>query len=60
MKLIVNLKGRESELKNNAIDLIRRFRDDVGEVCVCDMTRAFMSFSTTFYFEKYKTIVMCS
>ncbi|CAI9295775.1 unnamed protein product [Lactuca saligna] len=32
VKLIVKLKGRESELKNNVIDLIRCFRDDVGEV----------------------------
>ena len=32
VKLIVNLKGRENEFKSNAIELIRRFRDDVGEV----------------------------
>ncbi|KAI3524289.1 hypothetical protein L1887_02942 [Cichorium endivia] len=34
VKLIVNLKGRENEFKNNAIELIRRFRDDVGELAV--------------------------
>ncbi|CAH1445832.1 unnamed protein product [Lactuca virosa] len=32
VKLIVNLTGRENEFKNNAIDLIRRFCDDVGEI----------------------------
>ncbi|KAI7728521.1 hypothetical protein M8C21_001039, partial [Ambrosia artemisiifolia] len=31
VKLIVSLKGRENEFKNNAIELIRRFRDVVGE-----------------------------
>ncbi|XP_023730450.1 translation initiation factor IF3-2, chloroplastic isoform X1 [Lactuca sativa] len=34
VKLIVNLKGRENEFKNNAIELIRRFRDDVGELAI--------------------------
>ncbi|KAI3711758.1 hypothetical protein L1987_70302 [Smallanthus sonchifolius] len=34
VKLIVSLKGRENEFKNNAIELIRRFRDDVGELAV--------------------------
>ncbi|KAI3814688.1 hypothetical protein L1987_14332 [Smallanthus sonchifolius] len=28
------LKGSENEFKNNAIELIRRFRDDVGELAV--------------------------
>ncbi|KAL8235027.1 hypothetical protein R6Q59_021127 [Mikania micrantha] len=34
VKLIVSLKGRENEFKNNAIELIRRFRDDIGELAV--------------------------
>ena len=32
VKIIVNLKGRENEFRNNAIELIRRFQNDVGEV----------------------------
>jgi len=28
----VNLKGRENEFRNNAIELLRRFQNDVGEV----------------------------
>ncbi|KAL7229622.1 hypothetical protein ACSBR2_008183 [Camellia fascicularis] len=31
VKIIVNLKGRENEFRNNAIELIRRFQNDVGE-----------------------------
>ncbi|GFS34856.1 translation initiation factor 3 protein [Actinidia rufa] len=31
VKVIVNLKGRENEFRNNAIELIRRFQNDVGE-----------------------------
>ncbi|KAD6794966.1 hypothetical protein E3N88_05862 [Mikania micrantha] len=34
VKLIVSLKGRENEFKNNAIELVRRFRDDIGELAV--------------------------
>ncbi|XP_057508892.1 translation initiation factor IF3-4, chloroplastic-like isoform X3 [Actinidia eriantha] len=33
VKVIVNLKGRENEFRNNAIELIRRFQNDVGENC---------------------------
>lgn len=32
MKVIVNLKGRENEFRNIAIELIKRFQNDVGEV----------------------------
>ncbi|CAL5199435.1 unnamed protein product [Lathyrus oleraceus] len=32
VKIIVNLKGREKEFRNNAIELIRRFQDDVGKL----------------------------
>lgn len=32
VKIIVSLKGRENEFRNNAIELIRRFQSDVGEV----------------------------
>ncbi|KAA8522850.1 hypothetical protein F0562_009273 [Nyssa sinensis] len=32
VKVIVNLKGRENEFRNNAIELIRRFQNDVGEL----------------------------
>lgn len=34
VKVIVNLKGRENEFRNNAIELIRRFQEDVGELAV--------------------------
>ncbi|GMI94645.1 SVR9-LIKE1, Initiation factor 3-4 [Hibiscus trionum] len=32
VKVIVNLKGRENEFKNMAMELIRRFQNDVGEL----------------------------
>lgn len=32
VKIIVNLKGRENEFRNNAIELLRRFQNDVGEL----------------------------
>uniref|UniRef100_A0A5B6ZU45 Translation initiation factor IF-3 n=1 Tax=Davidia involucrata TaxID=16924 RepID=A0A5B6ZU45_DAVIN len=32
VKVIVSLKGRENEFRNNAIELIRRFQNDVGEL----------------------------
>ncbi|GER51587.1 translation initiation factor IF-3 [Striga asiatica] len=34
VKVIVNLKGREKEFRNNAIELVRRFQSDVGELAV--------------------------
>ncbi|CAI9779668.1 unnamed protein product [Fraxinus pennsylvanica] len=34
VKIIVNLKGRENDFRNNAIELIRRFQNDVGELAV--------------------------
>ncbi|KAL0903156.1 hypothetical protein M5K25_027513 [Dendrobium thyrsiflorum] len=32
VKVIVNLKGRENEFKNIAIELIKRFQNDIGEL----------------------------
>ncbi|GJX86920.1 translation initiation factor 3 [Tanacetum coccineum] len=32
VKVIVNLKGRENEFRNNAIELLKRFRNDIGEL----------------------------
>lgn len=32
VKVIVNLKGRQNEFRNIAIELIKRFQNDVGEV----------------------------
>ncbi|PON70446.1 Translation initiation factor [Parasponia andersonii] len=32
VKVIVNLKGRENEFRNFAIELIRRFQNDIGEL----------------------------
>ncbi|XP_071708639.1 translation initiation factor IF3-4, chloroplastic-like isoform X2 [Rutidosis leptorrhynchoides] len=32
VKVIVNLKGREKEFRNKAIELMKRFRYDIGEV----------------------------
>ncbi|KAK3437866.1 hypothetical protein EUGRSUZ_C02505 [Eucalyptus grandis] len=32
VKVIVNLKGRENDFRNNAIELIKRFQNDVGEL----------------------------
>lgn len=32
VKVIVNLKRRENEFKDNAIELLRRFQNDVGEL----------------------------
>ncbi|GFP99870.1 translation initiation factor if-3 [Phtheirospermum japonicum] len=34
VKIIVNLKGRENEFRNNAVELLRRFQNDVGELAV--------------------------
>jgi len=35
VKIIVNLKGRENLYKKEAIELLRRFQNDVGEVMCC-------------------------
>jgi translation initiation factor IF-3 len=32
VKIMVNLKGRENLYKKQAIELLRRFQNDVGEV----------------------------
>ena len=32
VKVIVNLKGRENDFRNIAIELLRRFQNEVGEV----------------------------
>lgn len=32
VKVIVNLKGRENEFRNTAIELLKRFQNDIGEV----------------------------
>ncbi|KAI3782091.1 hypothetical protein L2E82_12123 [Cichorium intybus] len=32
VKVIVNLKGRENEFRKNAIELLERFRNDIGEL----------------------------
>ncbi|GAU18296.1 hypothetical protein TSUD_201840 [Trifolium subterraneum] len=32
VKIIVNLKGRQNEFRNNAIELIRRFQNDIGKL----------------------------
>ncbi|CAI9765762.1 unnamed protein product [Fraxinus pennsylvanica] len=34
VKIIVSLKGRENDFRNNAIELIRRFQNDIGELAV--------------------------
>ncbi|KZV27398.1 translation initiation factor if-3 [Dorcoceras hygrometricum] len=34
VKVIVSLKGRENEFRNNAIELIKRFQNDVGELAM--------------------------
>lgn len=34
VKVIVNLKGRENEFRNIAIELIKRFQNDVGELAI--------------------------
>ncbi|XP_073132399.1 translation initiation factor IF3-2, chloroplastic-like [Henckelia pumila] len=34
VKVIVSLKGRENEFRNNAIELIKRFQNDVGESAI--------------------------
>ncbi|KAI3952051.1 hypothetical protein MKW92_029778 [Papaver armeniacum] len=32
VKIVVNMKGRQHEFKNNAIELIKRFQTDIGEL----------------------------
>lgn len=34
----MNLKGRENEFRNIAIELIRRFQNDVGEVLITSVS----------------------
>lgn len=34
VKVIVNMKGRENEFRNIAIELLRRFQTEIGEVCM--------------------------
>ncbi|KAM7511671.1 hypothetical protein LguiB_010546 [Lonicera macranthoides] len=34
VKVIVNLKGRENEFRNTAIELLKRFQNDIGELAV--------------------------
>ncbi|KAL1816148.1 hypothetical protein DCAR_0520522 [Daucus carota subsp. sativus] len=34
VKVVVQLKGRESDFRNKAIELIRRFQSDIGELAV--------------------------
>lgn len=34
VKVIVNLKGRENEFRNFAIELLKRFQNDVGELAI--------------------------
>ncbi|GMH03565.1 hypothetical protein Nepgr_005404 [Nepenthes gracilis] len=34
VKVMVNLKGRENEFRNIAIELIRRFQNDIGELAI--------------------------
>lgn len=43
VKVIVNLKGRENEFRNIAIELIKRFQNDIGEVMVLATHRCFIS-----------------
>ncbi|KAK7304146.1 hypothetical protein RJT34_15224 [Clitoria ternatea] len=40
VKVIVNLKGRENEFRNIAIELIKRFQSDVGELAT-EETKSF-------------------
>lgn len=39
----MNLKGRENEFRNIAIELIKRFQNDIGEVMVLATYRCFIS-----------------
>lgn len=32
VKVIVNLKGRENEFRSKAVELLKQFQNDVGEV----------------------------
>ncbi|KAG5020204.1 Translation initiation factor IF3-2, chloroplastic [Glycine soja] len=40
VKVVVNLKGRENEFRNIAIELIKRFQSDVGELAT-EETKSF-------------------
>jgi len=37
VKVIVNMKGRENEFRNIAIELLRRFQTEIGEVCIVSL-----------------------
>lgn len=57
VKVIVNLKGRESDFRNNAIELIRRFQNDIGELAV-EESKSFRERSMTLVLVPNKAVVV--
>lgn len=56
VKVIVNLKGRENEFRNNAIELIRRFQNDIGELAT-EESKSFRDRNITIVMVPSKAIV---
>ncbi|XP_068652579.1 translation initiation factor IF3-4, chloroplastic [Aristolochia californica] len=56
VKVIVNLKGRENEFRNIAIELIKRFQDDIGELAT-EETKNFTERNMSIVLVPNKTIL---
>lgn len=57
VKVIVNLKGRESDFRNKAIELLRRFQNDVGELAV-EESKSFRERSMTIVMVPNKAVAV--
>ncbi|CAK9168881.1 unnamed protein product [Ilex paraguariensis] len=53
---MVNLKGRENEFRNNAIELIRRFQNDIGELAT-EESKTFRERTISIVLVPNKTVV---
>ncbi|KAK1399904.1 Translation initiation factor IF-3 [Heracleum sosnowskyi] len=57
VKVVVQLKGRESDFRNKAIELIRRFQSDVGELAV-EESKSFKEKSMTLVMVPNKVVTV--
>lgn len=57
VKVVVQLKGRESDFRNKAIELIRRFQSDVGELAV-EESKSFKDKSMTLVMVPNKVVTV--
>ncbi|KAL8149631.1 translation initiation factor IF3-2, chloroplastic-like [Apium graveolens] len=57
VKVVVQLKGRESDFRNKAIELIRRFQSDIGELAV-EESKSFRERSMTLVMVPNKVVTV--